>query len=282
MRALAACVLTLVSSTSADVCTQQCSVEFGRCANWHMNSANVKKSSPQACVCWRVHCPGCVQRCRPCCCRAHRHVLPLPCAPTRVASAVHARVGVCPRSGGPRSGGVFGRYTACRHALNEQLLPIAGENKCKGEAGCTDTAFMAAFSGGNANTGNTDGQAPASPSAGMGMGTGLTSNNDGAAQELPHDVVCKGRSDFCFVLVDVPAACVSDCSTGTSSTCPLYISAHGKGGVVNRGMRVAGLHANNVIGVYPQGEKGLIGLMNKLWPTARIRRAAGPSCMVVG
>ena len=26
----------------------------------------------------------------------------------------------------------------------------------------------------------------------------------------------------------------------------------------------------------------LIGLMNKLWPTARIRRAAGPSCMVVG
>ena len=26
----------------------------------------------------------------------------------------------------------------------------------------------------------------------------------------------------------------------------------------------------------------LLGLMNKLWPTARIRRAAGPSCMVVG
>ena len=26
----------------------------------------------------------------------------------------------------------------------------------------------------------------------------------------------------------------------------------------------------------------LIGLMNKLWPTARTRRVAGPSCMVVG
>ncbi|KAL7539713.1 hypothetical protein ACHAXR_009534 [Thalassiosira sp. AJA248-18] len=61
-----------------------------------------------------------------------------------------------------------------------------------------------------------------------------------------------GRSSACEVELDVPAGCI----TSGSSDCPIVFFFHGAGGTNNWFARTSGVHAANVIGVYPQGEDG--------------------------
>lgn len=83
----------------------------------------------------------------------------------------------------------------------------------------------------------------------------LQSNPEESPQRLSDTTtVCtasQGRTATCEVELDVPASCIVD---GGSSNCPIVFFFHGAGGTNNGFARQSGVHANNVIGVYPQGE----------------------------
>eukprot|EP00571_Detonula_confervacea_P013260 CAMPEP_0172299846 /NCGR_PEP_ID=MMETSP1058-20130122/2041_1 /TAXON_ID=83371 /ORGANISM="Detonula confervacea, Strain CCMP 353" /LENGTH=529 /DNA_ID=CAMNT_0013009417 /DNA_START=14 /DNA_END=1603 /DNA_ORIENTATION=- len=88
-------------------------------------------------------------------------------------------------------------------------------------------------------------------------------------QELPQllsDTVCssaQGRTASCEVELDVPASCItntnnasSSSSSSSSSDCPIVFFFHGAGGTNDWFARTSGVHSQNAIGVYPQGENG--------------------------
>ena len=64
----------------------------------------------------------------------------------------------------------------------------------------------------------------------------------------------QGRTDKCEVELDVPSACID--SSSSSSNCPIVFFFHGAGGNNDWFARTSDVHAQNVIGVYPQGEDG--------------------------
>ena len=82
----------------------------------------------------------------------------------------------------------------------------------------------------------------------------LQSNPEESPQRLSDTTaVCtasQGRTATCEVELDVPASCIID----GSSNCPVVLFFHGAGGTNDWFGRQSGVHANNVIGVYPQGE----------------------------
>jgi len=86
---------------------------------------------------------------------------------------------------------------------------------------------------------------------------GLESNSPGSPQVLSDTYnVCmgQGRTAICEVELDVPASCV-DSFTGESS-CPIVFFLHGAGGTNNGFASSSGVHEEEMIGIYPQGENG--------------------------
>mmetsp|Transcript_8154 Transcript_8154/g.17621 ORF Transcript_8154/g.17621 Transcript_8154/m.17621 type:complete len:576 (-) Transcript_8154:404-2131(-) len=60
----------------------------------------------------------------------------------------------------------------------------------------------------------------------------------------------QGRTSYCEVELDVPAACID----GASSNCPIVFFFHGKNANNNWYAATSDVHIHKVIGVYPQGE----------------------------
>ena len=83
----------------------------------------------------------------------------------------------------------------------------------------------------------------------FGLGNGLEANPPGSPQSLT-DKICPGRPrTYCEVQLDVPSSCVN-------VACPIVFFLHGSGGNIQGYAQRTGVHSANMIGVYPQGERG--------------------------
>jgi len=67
-----------------------------------------------------------------------------------------------------------------------------------------------------------------------------------------YDDLCEGRSDDCEVELDVPEACVDTASSTSNS--PIVFFLHGAGGSNNGFSQNSGVHENDMIGIYPNGD----------------------------
>ncbi len=89
----------------------------------------------------------------------------------------------------------------------------------------------------------------------LSLATALDSNEQEQPQSLT-DVICAGRPRTeCEVELDVPEACATD-GVGEDPSCPIVFFFHGSGGTNNGFAKRSGVHSANMIGVYPNGERG--------------------------
>lgn len=81
----------------------------------------------------------------------------------------------------------------------------------------------------------------------------ISSNPKEQVQDISFLCNDSGNRPSCEIQLDVPESCVD--SDGTSD-CSIVFFLHGSGGNIRWFAKSSGVHENNVIGVYPQGEGG--------------------------
>lgn len=89
-----------------------------------------------------------------------------------------------------------------------------------------------------------------------GRAVALESNPEETPQLLSE--LCNSRTDGrseCEVELDVPSSCVPT-NAESDPSCPIVVFLHGSGGTNNWFAKTTGVHSENLIGIYPQGEKG--------------------------
>ena len=81
----------------------------------------------------------------------------------------------------------------------------------------------------------------------------ISSNVKESVQDISFLCENSGNRPTCEIQLDVPESCVNDDDT---SDCSVIFFLHGSGGNIRWFAKTSGVHENNVIGVYPQGEGG--------------------------